>query len=152
MSIDSLQLTPAAVCAITDGRLLKNTGHSIRGITTDSRNLKPGSLFLALRGEKFDGHAFLGDAAGAGASCLLCEDSAELSSVFHDGETSIITVPDTLKALGDIARWYKNTRSPTIIAVTGSVGKTTTKEFVSAAVSYTHLLRHSERRGKSSGF
>ena len=136
MSIDSLHLTPAAVCGITGGRLLNNTKHSIRGITTDSRNLKPGSLFLALRGEKFDGHAFLGDAADAGASCLICEDSVDLSSVFHNnGEVSVITVPDTLKALGDIARWYKNTISPTVIAVTGSVGKTTTKEFISAVAS-----------------
>ncbi len=135
MSIDALCLTPSAICAITGGLLLKNTKRSIRGITTDTRTLKPGNLFIALLGETFDGHAFLREAASAGASCLLCENLPELSSVFQNEDVSLVTVPDTLKAFGDIARWYKNTIAPTVIAVTGSVGKTTTKEFIAAVAS-----------------
>ena len=95
-----------------------------RGITTDSRNVAPGNLFVALQGEKYDGHAFLDQAVEKGAGGLLVHR--------HDGRSRedipTILVRDTLLALGDMARARRRYFSLPVLAVTGSSGKTTTKE------------------------
>ena len=101
-------------------------------IATDSREVERGDVFIALKGERFDGHDFIALALSHGAACIICERGrAEVA----DGVT-IIEVDDTLSALGDIAAGYLDRVSPKLVAaVTGSVGKTTTKEYLAALLS-----------------
>jgi UDP-N-acetylmuramoyl-tripeptide--D-alanyl-D-alanine ligase len=98
----------------------------IAGFSTDSRSIKPGDLFVALVGEKFDGHDFLDTALRAGASGAVF--SKDLPSGFAAPGKLLIRVPDTLTALGNIARAYRRMFTATVVGITGSNGKTTTKE------------------------
>jgi len=104
----------------------------LRAVTTDSRDVPSESLFVALRGDRFDGHRFLADAARAGAIAALVRDDAEgidrLGGLFPAG---IVAVADTTVALGRLAAYYRSlTRSVRGIAVTGSNGKTTVKRMI----------------------
>ncbi|MBQ5601893.1 MAG: UDP-N-acetylmuramoyl-tripeptide--D-alanyl-D-alanine ligase [Clostridia bacterium] len=101
----------------------------IKAITTDSRVKAPESVFVALVGEKFDGHDYIAKAFENGAVCAIVERIPE------NVDGTYIVVEDTKKALGTIAKAYKNKLSPLTVAVTGSVGKTTTKEFIYAVLS-----------------
>ncbi len=95
------------------------------GVSTDTRTLKPGQLYLALRGEKFDGHHFIKEAAKAGAvGALVSQD--ELSSI------PTLKVINTRQALADLARFHRQQFTLPIIAVTGSCGKTTTKALLTS--------------------
>ena len=94
------------------------------GISTDSRSAKPGDAFFALRGENFDGHRFIPAAEKAGCVFAVVEYVPDNCSI------PCILVKNTTEALGRFARSYKNLFSPITLAVTGSVGKTTTKQFI----------------------
>jgi UDP-N-acetylmuramoyl-tripeptide--D-alanyl-D-alanine ligase len=96
-------------------------------VSTDTRSLRPGDLFVALRGERFDGHAFLGPAKAAGA-CAAMVDRA------YGGEypLPVMVVADTKRALGALARGWRSHFAPVLIAVTGSNGKTTVKEMLAS--------------------
>ena len=100
----------------------------IYGLTTDSREVTPGSVFLALRGERFDGHQFVGQAIAQGAVAAVVD--APISAA-----VPCLVVPDTLKAYQAIARWWRQHLGVPLVAITGSVGKTTTKELIAAALS-----------------
>lgn len=99
-------------------------------ISTDTRQIQPGSLFVALRGERFDGHAFLGAAANAGAVAAVVQSDTAAVPGLH-----LYRVPDPLRALGDLARVRRRTITGPVIAITGTNGKTSTKEMVAAALS-----------------
>jgi len=99
----------------------------ITGVSTDTRTIKPGDLFFALTGETSDGHKFLADALSKGAIGLVVSRKVETSSL-------AIRVEDTLTALGQVAAYYRSKFDPVMIGVTGSVGKTTTKEMIAAVV------------------
>ena len=103
----------------------------ITAVSTDSRSIPAGSLFVPLRGERFDGHAYIPQALSAGAAGCLCEAlPAELSpNKFY------IQVPDTRLALKALAAWYRQQFAIPFVQITGSVGKTTTKEMVAAVLS-----------------
>lgn len=125
----------ADLAYICDGKLLLCDARPVTSITTDSRGVVRDTLFIAVKGERFDGHDYIGAAIEAGASCALCERIPEGVC------GNLILVGDTVKALGAIAGAYKERISPLTVAVTGSVGKTTTKEFIYAVLSekfYTH--------------
>ena len=94
------------------------------GISIDSRTAKPGDAFIALRGENFDGHRFIPAAQKAGCVFAVVEYIPENCTL------PCILVKDTREALGKFARAYKNIFRPLTLAVTGSVGKTTTKQFI----------------------
>jgi len=98
-------------------------------VTTDTRNLGRGQLFVALRGERFDGHDFLEQALEKGAAGLLLDRDAgiDFSGLAH--RVPVILVPGTLKALGDLAAYWRAGWEGRLIAVTGSNGKSSTKEF-----------------------
>lgn len=101
------------------------------GITTDSRSLQPGHVFLALRGENFDGHDFVPVAIEKGAIAVITErrQQDQLNGVPQ------LQVENTLQAYQQIARWWRDQFNIPVIAITGSVGKTTTKELIAAVLS-----------------
>jgi UDP-N-acetylmuramoyl-tripeptide--D-alanyl-D-alanine ligase len=95
------------------------------GVTTDSRTIEPGELFVAIRGETHDGHAFLADAVARGAGGLVVE-----TDVAIDTAVTVVRVRETLAALGDIALFHRRLHPVPLVAVAGSNGKTTTKEML----------------------
>lgn len=111
---------------------LENT--LVNAFCTDSREASVGAIFAAIRGERVDGHDYIVSAVELGCSCFLCERIPELKNVSCDGLIFIV-VADTVSALGDIARSYMRTLSCRCVGVTGSVGKTTTKEMLSCILS-----------------
>jgi len=110
---------------------------SCRGISTDTRTLAAGDLFIALAGENFDGHDYLAKAAERGAAGLLIRTDAAKKLAMAPEGIPVIAVQDTLKALGDIARNWRQRFPIPVVAITGSSGKTTTKEMVAAIASRT---------------
>jgi UDP-N-acetylmuramoyl-tripeptide--D-alanyl-D-alanine ligase len=120
-------LTLAEVAAVTGGKLEGDGALTFASVSTDSRTLEAGALFLALKGENFDGHAYVAQAIARGAI-------AAVVSVPMEG-IACIEVTDTLAALQAIARLSRAKFTGPVIAVTGSVGKTTTKEFLALALS-----------------
>ncbi len=100
----------------------------VTGVSTDSRNIAPGDLFVALIGDKFDGHDFIDQALAAGACGVLYSRDFPISKVHT--RNVCLKVADTLVALGDLARAYRRAIPATVVAVTGSNGKTTTKEMI----------------------
>lgn len=121
------------------GSLARATGAQIFGgalpegveaVGTDSRSLPPRCLFVALRGDRFDGHDFLAGAVSAGAVAVLV-DSAGASKAASLGVPRLV-VNDTLEALGDIAGWVRRRIDKPVVGLTGSNGKTTTKEMLAS--------------------
>jgi len=105
----------------------------VEGITTDTRTLKWGELFVAIRGENFNGHDFVDDAIQKGASGVLVENTEVKSD--YPGTATVLRVRDTLTALGDVAAEYRSRFAVPFVAVTGSNGKTTTKEMIAHVLS-----------------
>jgi UDP-N-acetylmuramoyl-tripeptide--D-alanyl-D-alanine ligase len=105
----------------------------VTGVSIDSRNLGVGEAFVAIRGHRLDGHQFLAEAAGRGASCLV------VHSLPDDvpANVPLVLVEDTTRALGLLGAWHRSRFAIPVVAVTGSNGKTTTKELI-AAVLGTH--------------
>ncbi len=117
------------ISAAVGGKLIDpSTGQTITGVSCDSRTLKKGDLFVPLKGEHFDGHTFLEDVFQKGASAALVDRPIKISH-------PLILVQDTLKALQQLASYYKKRFQIPTIAVTGSAGKTTTKECIGMAFS-----------------
>ncbi|GAB4149635.1 MAG: UDP-N-acetylmuramoyl-tripeptide--D-alanyl-D-alanine ligase [Cyanobacteria bacterium J069] len=101
----------------------------VQQVTTDSRNLSPGDLFVALRGDRFDGHAFVKLALGQGAI------AAVVSDLSPDGESlPLLRVGDTLAAYQQLGTLWRRQFAGPVVAITGSVGKTTTKELIAAVL------------------
>jgi len=98
------------------------------GIQTDTRILKSGEVFLALRGEKFDGHEFVPTAIAKGALAAIVDFE------YENPGFPVLQVKDTLKAYQQIGRWWRDRFEIPVIGVTGSVGKTTTKELIAAVL------------------
>ncbi len=122
---------------------LASTG-SITRVVTDSRELQPGDLFVAIQGERFDGHAFIGPAFAAGAIAALVRSDYDPAKYQQPGSpvvppnATLIRVPDPVQGLGRLARYYRRSvigRSTTVVAITGSNGKTTTKSMCAHVLS-----------------
>ena len=130
-----LTLTAAELAAVTGGRLVHSSNRPIRGGAVDSRLVRPGNLFVALGGERTDGHRFLRAAVDAGATALLVNDlPGETADLAGEGGPTIVAVPDTLLGLHAVATAWRARFSPLVIGVTGSVAKTSTKEAVVAVL------------------
>lgn len=114
----------------TGGKLISGSAKSrVREISIDSRSLKRGDAFIAIKGDRFDGHDFIDAAIKKGACCLITQREGKRSGI------TFIKVRDTTKALGDIAAFKrKKFKQIPVIAVTGSCGKTTAKEMIAAVL------------------
>ena len=121
-------MTLADVAAATGGTILRGSPHtSISAVSTDSRAAFPGGLFVALAGERFDGHDFVKDAASAGAGAALIHHALK-----EDVAIPAVQVADTRLALGQLAGWWRGGWPGKMVALTGSNGKTTVKEMIAA--------------------
>jgi UDP-N-acetylmuramoyl-tripeptide--D-alanyl-D-alanine ligase len=121
--------TLSQVLLATGGRFFSGrTEAGFRRVCTDSRAVEPGDLFVALRGENFDGHAYLGQAVEKGAAGLVVDTPPEQMVL-----VPVVLVADTLRALGDLAA-YRRSLMPDlqVVGITGSCGKTTVKEMIAA--------------------
>jgi UDP-N-acetylmuramoyl-tripeptide--D-alanyl-D-alanine ligase len=122
------------VVAATQGRLLSTCAQSFQGVGSDTRVDLKGQLFFALKGEAFDAHRFLAKAVEQGAAGLIVhEETAELHAL--KDKVTVILVSDTLRALQDLAHFERKKSSSLIVGITGSNGKTTSKEFAGAVIS-----------------
>lgn len=118
------------ILAATGGRAIQDGARARYGeIVTDSKLVKNNSVFLALKGERHDAHRFVGDAVRQGAACVIVHRSLPKAEL---GSATAVKVSDTLRALGDLAHYRREKLDPKVLAITGSNGKTTTKEMVAA--------------------
>ena len=123
--------TAREICAAVGGTLLQDSGAPVTGVTTDSRAVQPGQLFIPLVGERFDGHAYISKALeGGAAGCLTAREPETLLP----GKL-YIQVADTRLALKALASWYRDKFDLPVVQVTGSAGKTTTKEMIASVLS-----------------
>jgi len=107
-----------------------NPKQPIKSISTDSRKICKGDIFFALKGKRYDAHQFVKKAVEEGASGIVVTRIDDEINSFFPNLPAIVLVPDTIKALGDFASYYRSLFSPKMIGVTGSNGKTTTKEMI----------------------
>ena len=115
---------------LLDGQAGEATDRLLTGVSCDSRQIAPGEFFIALRGERFDGHDFLAAAQAAGAAAAVIDGHAVQK--VHAPGLPLVVVADTRHALGLLAGWRRSRFSLPLIAVTGSNGKTTTKEMIAS--------------------
>ena len=109
------------------------SARSVEGVSTDSRQLRPQDLFVALAGESFDGHDFVDQAIAGGAAAVLVEETKRKRE--YPGEAAVLSVEDSLRALGDVAASYRSRFAMPFVAITGSNGKTTTTEMTAHVLS-----------------
>jgi UDP-N-acetylmuramoyl-tripeptide--D-alanyl-D-alanine ligase len=129
---------------IINKKLLKNK--KITGVSTDSRSIKPGNIFIALRGERFDGHQFVEAVVKSGAVAVIVDEkwAKDNHGVAERLGSATMIVPDTTRTLGRLAKIYRKKFSIPIVAIGGSNGKTTTKEMVSAVLRTTYEVLSTE--------
>jgi UDP-N-acetylmuramoyl-tripeptide--D-alanyl-D-alanine ligase len=149
------------ILAATGGRIARQGKKNLFGeVVTDSSKVKKGSVFVALKGERLDGHRFVPEALKRGAACAIVHHAVRGSTKLTTGGSTkltkgardasgatIVRVRDTLKALGDLAHYRREKIAPKVIAITGSNGKTTTKE-MAAAIFNESILNGQRLRGK----
>lgn len=108
----------------------------VTGVVIDSRKVEPGFLFAAVKGERVDGHSFIPAVFAKGAACVLCEDAPEHPAGPY------IQVASTLEALKDLAAYYRSTLTIPVVGISGSVGKTSTKETIASILGqHFHVLK-----------
>lgn len=130
------KLTMSELAQICGGMLCCVGGehdHEIQfdSVCTDSRETAAGALFVAIAGERVNGHDYIGAALSLGGGCVLCE---KLPESITDRKYAAVVVEDSVKAMGELAKAYDRRINHKKVAITGSVGKTTTKEFVAAVL------------------
>jgi len=134
-----MRLRLTDIASWVGGRLL-GSGVFVESVSTDSRSLTPGALFVALKGERYDAHDFIETARERGASAALVERELAI-------DMPQIVVADTLAALGDLARAVRSQRSARVIGITGSNGKTTVKTLTASI-----LARHGRTHVNAGNF
>jgi UDP-N-acetylmuramoyl-tripeptide--D-alanyl-D-alanine ligase len=155
--VEPISLSAAEIAAVTGGALLAGDAtRSVERWSIDTRSLQPGDLFVAIRGERFDGHEFVAAALAAGAAGAVVTATPRLPEAGNPSAGSgspralpagegrpaplLIQVADTTRALQDAAREIRRRAGTTVIAITGSAGKTTTKELTAEFLSGTRTV------------
>ncbi len=129
-SAETSCFTAARVAADTGGALSGPGGVALGGFSIDTRTIRPGDCFVAIRGPRFDGHDFVPDAVRKGAAGIVVDRAVEVRA-----GVPVVGVTDAVEAVGRLAAAHRDRLRARVIAVTGSNGKTTTKEMLS------HILR-----------
>ncbi|MDK2784155.1 MAG: UDP-N-acetylmuramoyl-tripeptide--D-alanyl-D-alanine ligase [Bacillota bacterium] len=124
-------MTAAEVARVTNGRLKGDPEAIITGVASDSRRVRSGDLFVAIRGERVDGHTFVPAVLAGDAVAALVEQ--EVPGEVPEGK-ALIRVADTTSALLTLGAWYRNSFAVRTVAITGSTGKTTTKDLTAAVL------------------
>lgn len=130
-----MKLTLEKIAEAVEGVLVADAQAVITDVSTDTRTIKEGSLFFALKGESFDAHSFVDSAIEKGAVCTVVQQEVNGPHIL---------VKDTRKALGDLARFYIKSMDIPVVAVTGSVGKTTTKDIIASVLSQKYNVLKTE--------
>jgi UDP-N-acetylmuramoyl-tripeptide--D-alanyl-D-alanine ligase len=133
-----MELRAEEICTATNGVLLQGNPETVlRGVSNDSRRIAPGELFVPLIGSNCDGHFFIADAFSRGADASFIQRQHQLGAGLRErfAEKVLIEVTDPLHALGDLAHFWRQKFSIPVVAITGSNGKTTTKEMTWQIVS-----------------
>ncbi len=124
-------LTAAQIAKATGGRLIYgNADVEISAVSTDSRTIEEGTLYIPIKGEKFDGHSFIFDVCKCKGVGYICSDGQ-----INEASSFAVKVNDTREALLSLAAYYRGLFDIPVIGLTGSVGKTTTKEFIASVLS-----------------
>lgn len=125
-------ITAEEIVRAAGGTLILGCGKTaFNALGTDSRSILAGQIFWALTGERFDGHDFAAEALRKGAAGVVIRQDRQ-GSPLPTAAGVVITVPDTLRALGDLAAWWRHQQPARVAAITGSVGKSTTKEMAAS--------------------
>ena len=134
-------ITIGDIVTATGGRLMRGQPDRIcQGVSTDTRNLSPGNLYIAIAGDRFDGHTFIPSAVEGGAAGIVLQKGRDADYPSEVERVSLISVDDSVRALGDIAHFWRMGFAIPVIAITGSSGKTTTKEMTAAILSQTKTV------------
>jgi len=136
--VSALRLTVGWLAAAVAGRIVSGDPERVVGnITTDSRSLQGGDFFIALRGARFDAHAFVNEVLERGALGVLVE---EIPARDFAPDTVVIAANDTTRALQDLAHAVREATATKVVAITGSAGKTTTKDTIADFLSASHRV------------
>ena len=108
---------------VIGAEIINSASGEITGVSTNSRKIKTGDCFFAIKGENFDGHDYVSDALKAGAGCAVVERQVEVDGV-------VLKVNDSIEALGEFAKFYRKFLDYKVIGITGSAGKTTTRQMM----------------------
>ncbi|MFQ5427480.1 MAG: UDP-N-acetylmuramoyl-tripeptide--D-alanyl-D-alanine ligase [Thermodesulfobacteriota bacterium] len=125
-------ITFAEIIEATGGMASENLRGEIRGVSIDTRTLKAGEIYIAIKGPNYDGFDFCGEALSKGASAVMVNKGS--GNVAHRGGV-VIAVEDTVRALGDLGAFVRRSFKSPVVAVAGSCGKTTTKEMIASILS-----------------
>lgn len=118
----------------TGGKLIRGDGnYLVKNISIDTRKILPGDLFIAIKGKTYDGHTFIQQAIEKGACGIMIDH--QTVSLIDTPDINVLVVQNTSQALGNIAAYYRKKFSPIVVAITGSNGKTTTKDMASHILS-----------------
>ena len=146
VNIGCNRLTMAELAQMCGGMLFCVGGENNKdipfdSICTDSRETAEGALFVAIEGERVNGHDYIGAALSLGTGCVLCE---RIPEALNDRKYTAVVVEDSIKAMGELAKAYDRRINHRKVAITGSVGKTTTKEFVAAVLAESFKVHKTE--------
>jgi UDP-N-acetylmuramoyl-tripeptide--D-alanyl-D-alanine ligase len=129
---DPTGLSADDLAVITGGQLLERSSSAVRGAAVDSRLVRAGNVFVALAGERVDGHQFVGEAVAAGAAAVIVDRVPDVR--LPSGAASVLLVEDALVALHRLAAAWRARFDALVVGITGSIAKTSTKEAVAAVL------------------
>lgn len=137
--VDKMDMSLNEIAKTTQGELFFSRPVQIHNISLDSREIEEGTLFIAYKGERFDGHDYIGKAFEGGAACIVAE------RIPYKVKGNIILVDSTLDALHAIASKHREDVGALTVGITGSVGKTTTKQFVASVLARKYRTHRTDR-------